>query len=306
METYSFIYNLLDIKGIGRVKANKILYSFKDKLNQEFIDKQYLYNNLKNHLSKDQTEKVITGKFDFKEHLSTNIDKEIKFLNIYNNKYPEELREFLKNNSPTILSYAGNLNLLRYPKIGFCGSRKASDKGLKTAEDIADQVTHQNIVNVSGYASGIDQKVHFTSLKNGGSTIIVLPEGINRFRIKRNVKDVWDWERVLVISEFLPNDIWTSNRAMQRNSTIIALSNAMILIEAGERGGSIDAGYKTLKMGKNLFTPIYEGMPKEAIGNQILLNKGATKLMKRKKTGRANLDRLFETINDNKDSRLPL
>ncbi|WP_435525353.1 DNA-processing protein DprA [Chryseobacterium indoltheticum] len=78
----------------------------------------------------------------------------------------------------------------------------------------------------------MDLKTHYTSLKNDGSTIIVLPEGLENFKIKKILKDVWDWERVLVISEYLPNAIWSVSRAMERNSTIVALSNLMVLIEA--------------------------------------------------------------------------
>jgi len=298
MEPYLFVYNLLSIKGIGRVKANKILGSFQNELNRKDIDINVLQNKLLNYLSKAQVDEVISKKATNDNINSTNTIKNVKFITIYNDDYPSELRKSLKSNAPTILSYIGNLNLLDYPRVGFCGSRKASDKGLNTAEDIATQLAEMKLVNISGYASGIDQKVHYSSLKNGGSTIIVLPEGINRFRIKKSVKDVWNWDKVLVLSEFFPNHIWTSNRAMQRNATIIGLSDAMVLIEAGERGGSIDAGYKTLKMKKNLFAPIYQGMPKEAIGNQILLNKGAIKLMKSKTTGRANLNKLFKLIED--------
>ena len=64
------------------------------------------------------------------------------------------------------------------------------------------------------------------------------------FRIRKNLKDVWDWKRTLVISEFLPSDCRTASRAMQRYQTIIGLSNAMILIASGKNGGSIAAGLK--------------------------------------------------------------
>ena len=58
---------------------------------------------------------------------------------------------------------------------------------------------------------------HDTALKNGLSTIIVLPEGISHFSIRKELQPVWDINRVLVISEFLPSDQWMEGRAMQRN-----------------------------------------------------------------------------------------
>lgn len=66
----------------------------------------------------------------------------------------------------------------------------------------------------------------FFSLKSkcGASTIIVLPEGIESFRIKKELEDIWDWNRILVLSEFMHHDKWTAGRAMLPNNTIIGLS----------------------------------------------------------------------------------
>ena len=203
---------------------------------------------------------------------------------------------------PTIFACMGNMDLLKKQKIGFCGSREATEKGLDVTKDISQQVSDSNIVVVSGYASGIDQQAHYWSLKNNGETIIVLPEGINNFTIKKHLRSVWNWNRVLVISEFAPNAIWSVNRAMQRNSTIVGLSNVMILIEAKEKGGSIDAGYKALRMNKTLFAPVYEGMPVEASGNNLLLQKGALPLLRKKETGLANLDLMLHYINERQNT----
>ncbi len=121
-----------------------------------------------------------------------------------------------------------------------------------------------------------------------------MPEGLKNFKIKKILKEVWDWDKVLVISEYQPNAIWSVNRAMERNSTIVALSQIMVLIEAKIKGGSIDAGLKTLKFNKALFAPVYEGMPEEASGNKYLLERGAHPLKRKKETLKANLDRMFE------------
>ena len=63
----------------------------------------------------------------------------------------------------------------------------------------------------------------------------------------------------------------------------------MILIEAEKKGGSISAGRTSLKMGRPLFAPAYEGIPPTASGNRILLSQGARGLKKSVKTMRANL-----------------
>jgi DNA protecting protein DprA len=219
-------------------------------------------------------------------------------------RYPTEKMHTLNNRAPVLLFAKGNLDLLEKPSLGFCGSRKASEKGLRTAWDIADQMARKGVNIVSGYASGVDMTTHRTALEAGGSTTIVLAEGILNFKIKKAIKELFDELRILVLSEFLPRLPWSVRNAMQRNSTICVLSDAMVLIEAEERGGSISAGRACLEMQRPLFAPVYEGMPKSATGNVILLEKGAHELKKSRRTDRANLIRieqlLFRGDNDEK------
>ncbi|MFH1672523.1 MAG: DNA-processing protein DprA [Pseudomonadota bacterium] len=179
---------------------------------------------------------------------------------------------------------------------GFCGSRKASQKGIATARDCADQLSRKGINIVSGYAAGVDMATHKAALECGGTTTLVLCEGILHFRKKRDLKDMWDWERIAVVSEFLPGVPWNARNAMHRNSTICALTSAMILIEAASKGGSIAAGRTCLKMGIPLFAPVYEGMPETAVGNRELLGQGAQELYKNGHTNRANMKSVFAAI----------
>lgn len=296
MKINTFIYNLLSIKGIGRVKVNKILPLIKPYINNNQIE----YSEIEHILIKNIKNEQLLEFLNKENELI--VDENVNFLNIIDSNYPLLLKD-LKLNSPPILTYIGNIDLLNSKKIGFCGSRKSSEKGLNIAKDISEQVVNKKITVVSGYASGIDQQTHFYSLKSGGNTIIILPNGINHFKIKKFIKDVWDWSRILVISEFKPNEIWTVSRAMQRNSTIISLSNVMVLIEAKAKGGSIDAGYKALELNKPLFAPVYYGMPIEAKGNEIMLKKGALPLKRNRHTNRTNLKKIFEIIDKDNNKK---
>lgn len=292
MEHYKLIYNILNLKGVGRVKTNKIIQNLELCITNKIVDLNNISKQLKSELSTEQIEEVTSNNDEFRYKI---FDLEPSFINRFHHNFPGSLLD-LGNSCPPVLSCFGNIELLNKRKVGFCGSRKASTKGIEVAKDISQQVATKNIVVVSGYASGIDQETHYWALKEGGETIIVLPEGLGNFNIKKQMKDIWDWNRILVISEFMPNEIWSVSRAMQRNTTIIALSDVMFLIEAKIKGGSIDAGEKTLKLNKPLFAPVYQGMPEEASGNQYLLNKGAYPLKKKRETNRANLDFVMQKI----------
>lgn len=142
---------------------------------------------------------------------------------------------------------------------------------------------------VSGYAQGVDKEAHYTALASGGSTIIVLPNGISSFYVRQELKDVWDWDRVLVISEYLPKDKWSVSRAMNRNNTIIGLSDIMVVVEAGLTGGSLDAGLRTLEDSKPLYVPLYSDYPESALGNKVLLERGAKCIRRSRQNNRANV-----------------
>ncbi|WP_341998567.1 DNA-protecting protein DprA [Microbacterium sp. LWH7-1.2] len=172
-----------------------------------------------------------------------------------------------------ILFYQGKKDLLYADGVGMCGSRHVSAKGLEAAGRCGELVTHKGMSVVSGYAAGVDTATHLAALRNGGSTVVVLAEGFNHFRVKKNFADDFDWERTLVVSQFPPGQTWQAHAAMARNGIIFGLSKALLVIEAGERGGTLAAGEGALQLGRPVFAVDFgQDTP---MGNRILINKGA-------------------------------
>jgi DNA processing protein len=211
-------------------------------------------------------------------------------------EYPSSVSVVFAPKQPPTLYFSGNLALLSQMGVGVCGSRKSSDKGIETVRDCADQIARQGGPVVSGNAAGIDVAAHRAALEAGGNTILVLPEGIHHFRVRKDLRDVWDWNRVLVVSQFEPDAPWSVFRAMDRNRLIIALSRAMIVVEAGESGGTVSAGLSTLKAGKPLYVAVYENMPDQAPGNEKLLQLGGKRVFKGRLSGRAKMGDLLSDI----------
>jgi len=211
-------------------------------------------------------------------------------------RYPKRLLSLLGKNAPNELHFEGNLSLLDNKTVGFCGSRAASERGLETVEDCADQAARLGWVVISGNANGIDLRAHYAALKSGGNTILVLPEGLDHFRIKRDLKTVWDGSRVLMISQFSNDASWQVYRAMVRNHLIVALSQAMIVIEAGEKGGTMNAAMTALNLKIPLYVAAYNEMHSHASGNEYLVKSGARILFKSRKTGRAKISDILDEI----------
>lgn len=281
------IYQLTQVKGIGSVQINRFLLSLREE-----IDNSELEENMINFLSYSQKNQFLKSDFslDYKENVG--------FISILNEHYPKDLKLHLSTRTPPVLSYIGNINLLKKKRVGISGSRKVSSKGISIAADCVSQLAQRDICIISGYATGVDQIAHYTAITEGASTIIILPEGINSFRIKKELESIWDWSKILVLSEFIPSDKWSVGRAMLRNNTIIGLSDIMIIVEAGEIGGSFDAGLSSIKKGKYVFVPRYVTPPESALGNDLLINKGAFPILMKKDTQKANLNKVFEILEE--------
>lgn len=278
------IYSFMKIKGVGVIRTNKELRLYTQQLGSMWELEEWLLSVLS-----DEQKAEFYSHYERVEGLKIK-NYDVLFNTVLDNDYPIELKNLLKLSTPPVLSMVGNINLLTNKKVGFSGSRKVSEKGLAVTKDCVEQLSEEgNVSIVSGYAQGVDKEAHYTALKTGGCTIIVLPNGIGSFYVRQDLKDVWDWDRVLVISEYLPKDKWTVSRAMNRNNTIIGLSDSMVVVEAGVTGGSMDAGLRTLSEGKPLFVPVYSDYPESALGNRLLLEKGAKGIKRNRQNNRANV-----------------
>jgi DNA processing protein len=223
--------------------------------------------------------------------------------------YPERLAALLGAHAPERLFVIGNADLLKSHSISFCGARNASEKGIEAAALCATTAVRRDFVIVSGNARGVDRATHKAALDEGGTTILVLPEGLDHFRIPAELRDVWDWDRVLVLSQFEPKTVWQAYHAMARNKIIMGLSCAMIVVEAGEKGGTRAAGEEALRLRIPLFAVDYGFDETVAPGNRVLITGGARPLKKSRQTGEPNLKALLtaasEFCNSERDLRSP-
>ena len=176
----------------------------------------------------------------------------------FNNHYPEQLKSFLYNGFPEKLFCMGNLSLFKKQIIMICGSRNSSEKGLKLAYKCGRLVAEQGYTVASGYARGVDMAAHLGALESGGDTIAIVPYGLLKFRVKNAMSEAFDIDRFLAVSELPPLCPFTVGNALRRNKLLVALSNAVIVIEPGETGGTWHSAECARKMSKPLY--FHEGI----------------------------------------------
>jgi DNA processing protein len=208
--------------------------------------------------------------------------------------FPESL---VHNGRPVapILFYKGDINMLHEHGLGMCGSRAVTELGLRAASACGEEVSDRGLVVVSGYAKGVDTEAHLAALRAGGRTVIVLAEGFDHFRVKRVFAKDFDPKRVLVVSQFPPSQPWTAHGAMARNAIIYGLGQALVVIEAGERGGTLAAGEGALRLGRPVF--VLDFGDDTPVGNKLLLAAGGRSVRSRAELGEAiaSLARTTET-----------
>lgn len=293
------LLRLLEIPGVGPVRVNRMVEHAK----QEGMPFAHLLSDTRTlaaFLTETQVDSFVSSEGKHCEAWNQARQSKSHIITVLDGVYPARLRSVLGDRTPPVLMVRGNSTLLEATSVSFCGSRKASAKGIDTARDCAEQLAANGVNVASGYATGVDTAVHRCALESGGTTAVVLAEGILNFAVKRELARSWDWDRVVVVSEFPAHQRWNVSGAMQRNRTICALSKAMILIEARTKGGSIEAGRECLKLDLPLFAAVYDEMPQASQGNRWLLEHGARPLLKSRATNRANLNSLYQAMSEDR------
>ncbi len=180
--------------------------------------------------------------------------------------YPETLRQL--SSPPLVLYCVGNKALLNRRQVAIVGSRKATLQGLRCATAFANELGTVGLTVTSGLALGIDGAAHKGAMNTKGNTLAVMGAGLQHIHPKSHNKlarELVDKGGCLV-SEFAP---WTSPKPYhfpRRNRLIAALSDAVLVIEAKIKSGSMitanlaaDAGKDVFAIPGNIKQPLTEG-----------------------------------------------
>lgn len=157
--------------------------------------------------------------------------------------------------APTELYVEGSLKLpLKAPRVSVIGTRNPSPIGKDVARLIAEKLVKNGIIVVSGLARGIDTIAHATAIELDGKTIAVLGTPLNRFYPPEN-KDLQlkIMKEHLAITQFPPNHVTIPSDFLKRDRTIALISNATIIVEAKQSGGTVFTGWETIQLGRPLF-----------------------------------------------------
>ncbi|MFQ5505248.1 MAG: DNA-processing protein DprA [Planctomycetota bacterium] len=172
---------------------------------------------------------------------------------------PEELlgplNEVEQKNAPAELFVAGDKGLLANgARVAVVGSRTATPEGILRTQKLVRLLVDRGIVVVSGLAEGVDTAAHEQALAAGGRTIAVLGTPLDRcYPVKNRALLASIASEHLAVSQFATGSPGGRHCFPMRNRTMALLSDATVIIEAGDGSGTLHQGWEALRLGRPLF-----------------------------------------------------
>lgn len=186
--------------------------------------------------------------------------------------YPERLLQL--RDLPLVLYVWGDKEVLKAPvAVSIVGTRNASRYGSEVAESLAFSLAQAGVVVVSGGALGIDSRAHIGAIEAKGKTIAYLGCGLNCDYLREN-KTLREAiaRNGCVVSEFPPQTQASRYAFPIRNRLIAGTALGTVVIEAGEKSGSLITARLALEQGRDVFA-----VPGNIISSSF---KGANRLIR--------------------------
>lgn len=173
--------------------------------------------------------------------------------------YPLSLRDAL--HPVELLYYQGAWDIVFSRSVAVVGTRFPSDDGLARTKQLVRRLVEDGFTIVSGLAQGVDRAAHEAAISNGGQTIGVLGTPISHTYPRVNA----DLQRFIGENHLLMSQVpleryeaqknLANNRWFfpERNKTMSALTEATIIIEAGNTSGTLVQAREALRQGRKLF-----------------------------------------------------
>ena len=189
---------------------------------------EVLIKNLKN---KTIFQKA-TSEFQFIKENDINV---VYFLE---DNYPERLKHCI--DGPILLFATGNINWNTRKVISVVGTRQITSYGTDFCKKLIEDLAPLQPIIVSGFAYGVDIVAHQAAMDFGLQTLGVLAHGMNQVYPKTHKKYIAKMEKNGgFLTEFWSTSNPEKENFVKRNRIVAGISEATIVIESADKGGSL-------------------------------------------------------------------
>lgn len=190
--------------------------------------------------------------------------------------YPPSLRE--SGLVPPALFTLGNADLLQGPTVAIVGTRNASTYGKAVAQKFGERLAEAGVVVVSGGALGIDTAAHRGALREG-KTVAVMITGLDKTYPRENAglyRQMVEQGSCLVSQFAVGTKSAFEHRPLLRNQVVAALAQALVVIEAPAKSGSLYTAMAANELGRPVFVVPANVDNMNFRGSHQLIRDGAT------------------------------
>jgi DNA processing protein len=229
---------LLRVEGVGDIMAKKLLTHFGNAeavLNAK-TSQLAAIDGVGSVLLKNLKDKSVFEKAT--QELQFIQNNNIDVLYFQDEKYPDRLKHCI--DGPVFLFSSGNINLKNRKIISIVGTRQITSYGTEFCRKLIEDLAPLDPIIVSGFAYGVDIVAHQLAMDHNLQTIGVVAHGLNQIYPKPHKKYVAKMEQNGgFMTEFWSTSNPDKENFVRRNRIVAGMTEATIVIESADRGGSL-------------------------------------------------------------------
>ena len=202
----------------------------------------------------------------------------VKHLSIDDSAYPSELRTI--SAPPKQLYYLGcdPTEWLVRPRVAVVGSRSVTPYGKQVTTQLVTELVSRGITIVSGLALGVDTVAHTAATAVSGGHIAILAHGLDKIYPASNTQLARKLlsQGGVLISEYPEGTPSFKQHFVARNRIVAGLADALLIVEAGEKSGTLHTARFALEQGGDVLAVPGNITSPTSVGCNNLIKSGAT------------------------------
>ena len=294
------------VKGIGPQKIFSIGNAITDRglAIQEYEELYKLMKGMKEKAINSVTLDDLNKAYQYARRIiEASSQAGIGLVGFYDDEFPDILRKTVNEDGrldpPLLLWYRGDFSITKLPGLAVIGTREATREGVKGGTYLAGEFAKRGFNIVSGLAIGCDTCGHEGALEAGGKTTAILANGLDHNSIyppeNQDLAEEIVEKGGLLLSEYRIGTPVNRYNLVARDRLQSGLALATLVVQTGEKGGTMHAATATMQAGKPLYTVLYQddvtNQHEKCQGNALLVKKGAMYIK-----GNDNIDQISESI----------
>jgi len=235
-EDLFYVLALQKVEGVGDVIAKKLLAHCGDAASVFKTKQLTTIDGVGSILQRNLKDKTVFQKAEAEMKFIERNNINVAFYE--DDHYPDRLKHCI--DGPVLLFTSGNIQLKNRKIISIVGTRQITPYGTEFCKKLIADLAPLNPVIVSGFAYGVDIAAHQAALQNNLQTIGVVAHGLNQIYPKVHKRHVAKMEEDGgFMTEFWSSSNPDKENFVKRNRIVAGISEATIVIESADKGGSL-------------------------------------------------------------------